>query len=645
MEKIKGFLKEQIHQSALKINEKFINNNKITTNDMVKILFNILDKELENFTLNSVHNMHSIIEYIIYILKECDDASKSYITYKLKKIYAKIDRVLIEKKNSLSDYEKSYNELVSVQEKIEFYYDEVYKITTKHYNFINFLIEEIKNLEYIEIAISKVPSLVNTKDEDGKPIINSFLMKYFDNVLEEDEYNKLYYENIISLVLTQNELHLKFNEKEQLIKDIYSFIFKISVSKKNIKKYKNEINWLKNLITYLKTSKEEKIDINTLANKYKIKIDFENYLIDSIKFAKVPENGENDASRVYVDDYLITIDKNSTVEIDDALSCRKLENGNYLLGVHIASVLSYFEYDSAIVDEAISRVHTIYLKNRYRREKDNYNKIIPIFPYEFSSKVASLLPNEAKYARSYYFEIDREGNVVNEKYFNTIVKSKKKTSYNEVNEILENGCKDEKLLEVISNLNEVVEVLESKYKPTILYEKIKENINDYSDLRVKREGAEKIVYYATLLTGNRVAEYFADKKYPFLYRVHEISQENNDKLQMLINNLSNDPDNRKYKKLADLLEIVYPKGYYAMSGEHKGLKLSHYCHCTSEIRRGPDIIAELALKICYDKNPTDKQLYYLENEIKRREIEINSKSQPIEWFAREFGRSYQKKKK
>ncbi|MCI8569070.1 MAG: RNB domain-containing ribonuclease [Bacilli bacterium] len=638
MERIKGFLKEQINQSALKINEKFINNNKITTDDMVKILFNILDKELENFTLNSVHNIHSIIEYLIYFLKECDDASKSYITYKLKKIYAKIDCILIEKKNSLSDYEKSSNELVSVQEKIEFYYDE-------HYNFINFLIEEIKNLEYIEIAISKVPSLVNTKDEDGKPIINSFLMRYFDNVLEEDEYNKLYYENIISLVLTQNELHLKFNEKEQLIKDIYSFIFKISVSKKNIKKYKNEINWLKNLITYLKTSKEEKIDINTLANKYKIKIDFEDYLIDSIKVAKVPENGENDASRVYVDDYLITIDKNSTVEIDDALSCRKLENGNYLLGVHIASVLSYFEYDSAIVDEAISRVHTIYLKNRYRREKDNYNKIIPIFPYEFSSKVASLLPNEAKYARSYYFEIDREGNVVNEKYFNTIVKSKKKTSYNEVNEILENGCKDEKLLEVISNLNEVVEVLESKYKPTILYEKIKENINDYSDLRVKREGAEKIVYYATLLTGNRVAEYFADKKYPFLYRVHEISQENNDKLQMLINNLSNDPDNRKYKKLADLLETVYPKGYYAMSGEHKGLKLSHYCHCTSEIRRGSDIIAELALKICYDKNPTDKQLYYLENEIKRREIEINSKSQPIEWFAREFGRSYQKKKK
>ena len=97
MEKIKGFLKEQIHQSALKINEKFINN-KITTDDMVKILFKILDKELENFTLNSVHNMHSIIEYIIYILKECDDVNKSYITYKLKKIYEKIDRVLIEKR-------------------------------------------------------------------------------------------------------------------------------------------------------------------------------------------------------------------------------------------------------------------------------------------------------------------------------------------------------------------------------------------------------------------------------------------------------------------------------------------------------------------------------------------------------------------
>ena len=94
---------------------------------------------------------------------------------------------------------------------------------------------------------------------------------------------------------------------------------------------------------------------------------------------KIPVPGNT--NRYIVDDYAVTIDKEGAIEIDDALSCRKLPNGNYLLGVHIASPLGYFPYESKFMKEALSRNKSIYLPSKYQTTEDDFQKTLDIVNY------------------------------------------------------------------------------------------------------------------------------------------------------------------------------------------------------------------------------------------------------------------------
>ena len=179
-----------------------------------------------------------------------------------------------------------------------------------------------------------------------------------------------------------------------------------------------------------------------------------------------------------------------------------------------------------------------------------------------------------------------------------------------------------------------------------MYEQIKEHTEDFSDLRVKRVGAEKIVAQTMMLTGNRVATFFADSKrgYPCLYRVLKVNEEDSKKLESMINNLTKTYGGGQYQTLYQLVNGLYPKGWYALEGRHDGLDLDHYCHCTSELRRGADIVIEHGLEVCYDKEPSDKELAKLEAEMERRAAEINAKADSIDWFIKDYKKAYQKRR-
>lgn len=617
-----------------------------TSNELINILAKLVSEDLDKFTgENSLDKSIDLLKSMTVIIENCDDINRKIVTRKLHKLYEKIGRITEEKKKTLVNLEEASIELDTLKQNIESVQDSIQNMEPKKYDFLRYLITGTQNTDYLEYSFTRMPELVNAKDKYGDHILVKVTQKYLGFILANDEKQIFHYSNIISLILRQNTLELSPKEQRKITDEIYTTIDKLSVSKKIAKQNKDKINWLNNLIKTIKNMDIEEKDIEEIAAKYKIPVNFDEILKETAKLTKVPQIGED--NRYFVDDYVITIDKRKADEIDDALSCKKLPNGNYLLGVHIASVLSYYPYDSLMIDTAISRTQTIYLPRMYCNEDKEQCKIIPIFPFEFSTNRASLLPNQPRYTRSYYYEIDNEGNVVNEKYIKSIIKSNKKTTYEEVNKVLEHGTSDTEFEETVLNLQAVTELLDKKYKPSEFYEKIKESNDDYSDLRVKRVGSEKIVYQAMLLTGNRVANYFANSKegYPCLYRVHETNENNNKKLEAMIENLTATYGGDQYRKLYQLLEGIYPKGWYGIEGKHNGLGLDHYCHCTSALRRGPDIVVEHALEVCYDNNPTDKEIAKLEAEIKRRVTEINSKLDPIEWFAKEYKKSYQKKRK
>lgn len=614
-------------------------------NEVIHILFKVINDELNSMTgIGNLDAIRELVQSVGIILANYDDINRGVVSRKLRKLDEKIDRLKIEKRNKFVDIENAYQELEKLRLELEKLELQTHEKDTKQYDFMNYLTNTVCNITYLEYTFARMPSLVNVKDRAEVPLIRNMVSKYIESVKDDREEDILYYNNLISLILSQKNFNSNEREKQNCLNLLYTAVNQLSIGKKQVKKNKRKIAWLNGLINTIKGIRENDSQIELVAEKYNIQINFDESLLRDARLMRESKIGEL-SDREEVDDYVITIDGEHAIEIDDALSCRKLPNGHYLLGVHIASILGYFPYESDMVQNAISRNRSIYLPKKYRIAEDDFNRTIPIFPYDFSAKTASLLPGEPKLTRSYYFEIDSDGKVVREEFKKTITRSNRKTSYHEVDKILEEGCADKDLERVVKNLQKVTDLLDKRYSGTELYEQVKGSSDDYTDLRVKRIGAEKIVYQTMLLTGNKVAEFFANSEehYPCLYRVHEVSEDNIRKIEAMVKNLTETYGGDQYQKLYQLLEGIYPKGWYDISGSHVGLGLEHYCHCTSGLRRGADIVVEHALETCYDNCPTISEVERLKFEIESKAHEINAKQNPIDWFVKDYKRSYRRR--
>lgn len=606
----------------------------------INVLFKLANEEID--TMNDSKILDRVVEvlkYVELVIGNCDDANRKIIHRKIVKLTEKLTRIQIEEYKRFSNMNKIKSEFNKVKRELEVLLDLCEKKDTKQYNFMQYLIEESKNIEYLEYTIKKMPALVNVKDKDEVPLFRNLVKSYLESIIDYNEENVLYYGNLITLIMSQKSFTLSDIEKRKCLEEVYKCINKMSFNKKKQKKNASKLELLKKLTGIIKGESEKYLDIDEIASKYNIEINFSDTLLEKIHLNKLPSEGQM-SGREEVTDYVLSMDGDNAVEIDDALSCKKLPNGNYLLGVHIASVLGYFPYESEIVQNAITRNQSIYLPHRYQTKSDDFNRTIPIFPYEFCADKASLKEGEKRLTRSYFFEIDKDGNVVDEQFKKTIVRNNRQLTYDEANKIIAHGTKDVELQETINNLLEVTKILDKKYISTELYDKIKENVSDTSELRVKRIGSENIVYQSMVLTGNRVAEYFSKNNLPLLYRVHYVNEENNKKLEAMIDNLNRVYKGNQFKNLYQLIEGIYPKGWYAEEGRHTGLDLEHYCHCTSVLRRAADIIVEHALEVCYDNNPTKEDIEKLKEEIATKVVEINAKQTPIEYFLKEYQKKH-----
>ena len=605
-------------------------------NATISVLFELLNEEVETMTdTKCLNKTIELINYLTIIITNFDEINRKIVGRRLNKLSEKLDRIETERRKYFFNRKHITKEFDRLREEIDNALELTEKQETKQYDFMKFLVNTSRDFEYLEYTLDKVPSLVNVKDRDDVPLFRNVIKRLFNASMDNNVDDVVYYQNIISLILSQDSFELNNKERKICLDEIYKYMCQLNVNKRTAKKNKYIIEYLKKLVETIKTLDSSKKNIYTLADKYNIKIGFEPEIIEHAKLVKAPKTGEM-TGRKQINDYIISIDSEKAYEIDDALSCVKLDNGNYLLGVHISSVLSYFPYDSEIVQGAIERNQSIYLHKKFQLEDGSESKTIPIFPYEFSTDTGSLISGKPKFARSYYYEIDKDGNIVNEIFYKSIIVNSRRTNFDELNKALQEGTDDKQFEETIRNLKVVTDMLASKNKAAYLYEQIKENTEDYSDLRVKKSGAQNIVYQAMMLTGHRVAEFFARNNYPFIYRVHEVNEENAEKLQFLIETLNKSYGGQQFEKLYHILEGVYPKGWYAMEGRHSGLGLDHYCHCTSGLRRAADIVAEHALEVCYDKTPTEEELEELRRDIEEKIKIINDKQKPIEWFAKEY---------
>jgi ribonuclease R len=329
-----------------------------------------------------------------------------------------------------------------------------------------------------------------------------------------------------------------------------------------------------------------------------------------------------------------TIDPKDAKDFDDALSFKKLDNGNYEIGIHIADVSHYLQEGTILDDEAYNRGTSVYLVDR----------VVPMLPEVLSNFACSLRPNEEKYTFSAVFEINPKAEVINQWFGRTVIYSDQRFAYEEAQHIIETKSntipveisitgseyivKDE-LVEATLKLDELAKILRRKRMNdgAISFDKVevKFNLDENAEpvgvyFKVSKD-ANHLIEEFMLLANRKVAEYIGKQKKTFVYRIHD--EPNEDKLYAMqnliskfgykidfrdgevsksLNKLMQDVNGKKEQNLIDTLAIrTMSKAKYSTKNiGHYGLAFDYYSHFTSPIRRYPDVMVHRLLQYYLD---------------------------------------------
>lgn len=314
-----------------------------------------------------------------------------------------------------------------------------------------------------------------------------------------------------------------------------------------------------------------------------------------------------------------TIDPKDAKDFDDALSIRTLKPGLWEVGVHIADVSHYVKEGSIIDKEAAKRATSVYLVDR----------TIPMLPKRLCNFICSLRPDEEKLAYSVIFEMNEKAEVKNYRIRHTVIKSNRRFTYEEAQQIIETGEGDYK--EEVLQLNRLAQILREKRMAagSINFDRceVKFEIDETGKplsvyFKVSKE-ANKLIEEFMLLANKTVAEYVGkvpkNKKPKVLpYRIHDLPDP--DKLDNLnqfiarfgykirtggskaevsksINHLLGEIEGKKEQNLIETVSLrAMQKARYSIYNiGHYGLAFDYYTHFTSPIRRYPDLMVHRLL--------------------------------------------------
>ncbi len=433
----------------------------------------------------------------------------------------------------------------------------------------------------------------------------------------------------------------------------------IFISKKNFGKARNDSKVLVKILKYPENGKnaegkvievlgninEAGVDMLSLIKDYKLPYEFPETVVEEAKKYKEEDIKNDIKGRLDLrEEEIFTIDGEDAKDLDDAVNVKKLENGNYELGVHIADVSYYVLEGSKLDKEAIIRGTSIYMLDR----------VIPMLPRELSNGICSLNQKKDRLTLSVIMEINNEGQVVSSEIKKSVINVTRRMSYNEIATILkyinnnkdeEENINDEKIenasvaKQKINELEKDLKLLK-ECKPYFEHFKQMEELAKILKQRREKQGslnldipetkivldkdgfaidvkkyeltfANEIIEQFMLTANETVAETFYWLEAPFIYRVHEEPDE--DKVLELNKFLYNfgykikgNKDNIHPKAFAEVLEDIKGKEeervistlilrtlkvarYESENKGHFGIASKYYCHFTSPIRRYPDL--------------------------------------------------------
>jgi ribonuclease R len=373
------------------------------------------------------------------------------------------------------------------------------------------------------------------------------------------------------------------------------------------------------VIEILGKTGENEAEIHSIMAEFDLPFRFpENVLKLSETISEDITKEEIGKRRDFRDVLTFTIDPEDAKDFDDAISFRKLDNGLFEIGVHIADVTHYVTPGNELDQDAFDRATSVYLVDR----------TVPMLPERLSNALCSLRPNEDKLTFAAVFEMDEKAKVHSEWFGRTIIHSDHRFSYEQAQEVIEAGAG--KFADEIKILNQLHHLLRKdrfkkgavNFETTEVKFKLDEKGKPLAVVPKVRKDAHKLIEEFMLLANRAVATYIfkmkkGEEKNTFVYRTHDLPNEEkladfaqfakqfghqlqfessvvSKSLNKLMDEIEGKPEQNVLQSLA--VRAMAKAKYTTDAKGHFGLAFDHYTHFTSPIRRYPDMMVHRLLQ-------------------------------------------------
>ncbi len=376
------------------------------------------------------------------------------------------------------------------------------------------------------------------------------------------------------------------------------------------------------------------VEMHAIMAEFGLPMEFPDEVIaEADKISVKISNEEIKKRRDFRDITTFTIDPYDAKDFDDALSYKKLENGNIEVGVHIADVSHYMHPNTLLEKEGYARATSVYLVDR----------TIPMLPEKLSNELCSLRPNEEKLCFSAVFELSPDAEIRNSWFGRTVIYSDRRFTYEEAQEVIETGKGD--YSEEILHLDKLAKLMRAERfrRGAIDFdtEEVKFKLDEVGKpigVTIKKmKDSNQLIEEFMLLANRKVGEFIGKKKAgererTFIYRIHDTPDEARlNQLRTFIKNLGYKMPKTDIKNtvgvvraVLDLVEgqpeedIVKTMAIRTMAKAeystknigHYGLAFDFYTHFTSPIRRYPDVMAHRLLQHYLDGGASVNEAEY-----------------------------------
>ncbi len=379
------------------------------------------------------------------------------------------------------------------------------------------------------------------------------------------------------------------------------------------------------------------VDILSVIRRYELAVEFPEEVYAEIEHlgtevAEADKKGREDLRDLLT----ITIDGADAKDLDDAVSLKRLGNGNFELGVHIADVSHYVRENTALDKEAYARGTSVYLVDR----------VIPMLPHKLSNGICSLNPHVDRLALTCLIELNGRGEVVSHRILESVINSDYRMTYTAVREILEDGTpalleQYAEILPMLEDMEELRQILGEKRRKrgSVNFDLpeskiiLDENGKPIDIKPYEKSIATNMIEEFMLVCNETIAENSFWQEMPFMYRSHQEPDE--DKLEKMeqflrgfgyyLRKKDGEIHPRELQKVLQkaedtdeeriitrmVLRSMMQARYTAENGGHFGLAAKYYCHFTSPIRRYPDLeIHRMIKKMLHGELDEKASAYY-----------------------------------